>query len=48
MRRPVVLVYSEPCRSLQEAVARERQITRWTRVKKEALVAGDFAALKRL
>lgn len=47
-RRPVALIYAEPCLSLQDALARERQIKRWTRAKKEALAAGDLAALKKL
>ena len=47
-RRPVRLVYSEPHDLLSAAIARERQLKRWTRAKKEALIAGDFGALKRL
>ncbi len=47
-RRPVVLVYSEPHGSQRAAVDRERQLKRWTRAKKEALIDGDFATLKRL
>ena len=46
-RRPVRIVFSES-HSLQSAIARERQLKRWTKAKKEALVAGDRAALKRL
>jgi len=45
-RRPVRVVYVETFKSRIEAVARERQLKRWTRVKKEALIAGDLAALK--
>ena len=30
------------------ALERERQVKRWTRAKKEALVAGDLAQLKKL
>ena len=47
-RRPVVLVYVEQFPSLERALARERQIKRWTRAKKDALVAGDLIHLKRL
>ena len=47
-RRPVTLVYAEPHPDRLRARARERQLKRWTRVKKEALVAGDLALLKRL
>lgn len=47
-RRPVTLVYSEPHPDEASAVRRERQIKRWTRSKKEALIAGDKEALHRL
>ena len=47
-RRPVTLVYSEPHATEAESVQRERQIKRWSRAKKEALINGDEAALKRL
>jgi len=47
-RRPVSLVYSEAFHSEAEAVERERQLKRWSRAKKEALVAGDLRVLKRL
>ena len=47
-RLPVVLAYSEPFRDLESAVKRERQIKKWTRAKKEALIRGDFATLKML
>jgi len=38
-RRPVALVYAAPCASKSEALKRERQIKRWPRGKKEALIA---------
>jgi len=47
-RRPVALIYAEPCPSLRQALRRERQIKGWTRAKKEALAAGDLLQLKRL
>jgi len=47
-RRPVQVVYRESFPDRRAAVTRERQIKRWTRAKKEALIAGDLAALKRL
>jgi predicted GIY-YIG superfamily endonuclease len=47
-RRPVVLAYSEQYPTRQAALPRERQLKRWTRAKKEALIAGDTALLKRL
>jgi len=47
-RRPVTLVYSEAYSSRPAASARERQLKRWSRSKKEALAAGDLSLLKRL
>jgi putative endonuclease len=45
-RRPVQIVYAESHDSSEAARARERQLKRWTRNKKEALIAGDLARLK--
>ena len=39
-RRPVALVYSEPCKSLGKALAREYEVKRYPRVVKEALISG--------
>ena len=39
-RRPVALVYSEPCESMGAALRRERELKRLTRARKAALVAG--------
>jgi predicted GIY-YIG superfamily endonuclease len=47
-RRPVTLAYSEETPTRLRATARERQIKRWSRAKKEALVAGDGQSLQRL
>jgi predicted GIY-YIG superfamily endonuclease len=47
-RRPVALVHSESFSTRGDALKRERQIKRWTRAKKEALIAGDPDLLKRL
>lgn len=47
-RRPVTMVYAEEYPDRAHARLRERQIKRWTRVKKNALIAGDLALLKRL
>ena len=47
-RRPVTLVYSEPFDTMDESRRREMQIKKWSRAKKEALIAGDLAALKNL
>jgi predicted GIY-YIG superfamily endonuclease len=41
------LVYSETHSDRDAALARERQLKRWTRAKKEALIAGDAVLLKR-
>jgi predicted GIY-YIG superfamily endonuclease len=46
-RTPARLVFTEAHDSRDNAVARERQLKRWTRAKKEALIAGDLKALKR-
>ncbi len=45
---PVGLVYSEEFDTFAEARRRETQVKKWTRAKKDALVRGDAAALKRL
>ena len=47
-RRPVRVVYSETYDTTAAAIARERQVKRWTRSKKDALIAGDHDLLKRL
>ena len=47
-RRPVTLVYSEALGSRSAALVRERQLKRWTKAKKEALITGDLGLLKRL
>jgi predicted GIY-YIG superfamily endonuclease len=47
-RRPVTMVYAEEYQDRHAALLRERQLKTWTRRKKEALVAGDLPALKRL
>jgi predicted GIY-YIG superfamily endonuclease len=46
-RLPVRLVYSERCASQGDALRREYEVKRWTRRKKEALIAGGARALKR-
>jgi predicted GIY-YIG superfamily endonuclease len=45
-RRPVTPVYQEPHTFEDNAIARERQIKRWTQAKKLALINGDRAKLK--
>jgi putative endonuclease len=42
------LAYSEPHPTLGSARKREIQLKKWSRAKKEALIAGDFAILKKL
>ncbi len=47
-RRPVELVHSQEFARIDDAIAAERQIKGWSRAKKEALMHGDFVALKAL
>jgi putative endonuclease len=47
-RLPVVLVYSESCENEESAMAREKQIKRWSRAKKKALISGDTTMLHSL
>ena len=47
-RLPVELVYTEEHLNQPLARKREKQLKRWTRKKKEALVAGDLILLTRL
>jgi putative endonuclease len=47
-RLPVHLVYSESCDNAAAALKRERQVKRWTRAKKAALIAGDHDLLRKL
>ena len=47
-RLPVTIVYSEEHRSTESAIARERQLKRWTTSKKEALIVGDLQTVKSL
>jgi putative endonuclease len=45
---PVKLIYSESLPTFSAARKREAQIKRWSRAKKEALVAGDIVKLQNL
>ena len=47
-RRPVELVFSEYFEDVYDAISAERKIKDWTRVKKEALIKGDFELLHKL
>lgn len=46
-RRPVELLYVQDFEGVTtDAIAAERQLKGWSRAKKEALINGDFGALK--
>lgn len=47
-RRPVTLVFSEYFTNSFDAFTAERQIKRWSRAKKKALIKGDFILLHAL
>ena len=47
-RRPVELVWSHNFGDVNDAIASERRLKKWTRAKKEALMAGDFTLLHEL
>ncbi len=47
-RLPVQLVWVEEFQHIDDAIAVERQIKGWSRAKKIALVAGDFAVISTL
>jgi len=47
-RRPVKLVWAEHFERLTDAIATERRIKGWSRAKKEALIRGDYDALRAL
>ena len=47
-RRPVEMVYEEAWASIADAIDRERQLKRWSRAKKEALIASNTTALHAL
>lgn len=41
-RRPVTLVFLQDFNDVEQAISFEKQIKKWTRVKKEALIKNDF------
>jgi putative endonuclease len=45
-RRPVRMVYAEEYASVESAIARERQLKRWSHKKKEALILDDCTTLR--
>ena len=47
-RRPVILVFHQEFANVTDAIAAERQVKNWSRAKKDALIRGDFAALRDL
>jgi putative endonuclease len=47
-RRPVTLVFHQEFQRITDAIAAERQLKGWSRAKKEALIRGDYAAIKAL
>jgi putative endonuclease len=47
-RLPLQVVYSQEFEDYQDAFAAERQVKGWSRLKKEALIRGDFEALPEL
>ena len=47
-RRPVVVVWAEHFPDITDAIAVERQLKGWSRAKKEALIRGDFEAIRLL
>ena len=47
-RRPVALAFHKEFAQITDAIAMERRVKDWSRAKKEALMRGDFEAIKRL
>jgi putative endonuclease len=47
-RRPVRLVWSEYFEQITDAIAVERQLKGWSRAKKEALISGNWDAVRLL
>jgi len=47
-RLPVVLVYYEEFERISDAFYREKQIQKWKKEKKKALIGGDMEKLKKL
>jgi len=45
---PIAVVYEEEFNTYREASIHERQIKRWSRAKKEALIRGDMKTLHHL
>ncbi len=45
-RQPVRLVYQQAFPTREKALVMERRVKKWTRAKKEALIRGDWDALR--
>jgi putative endonuclease len=45
IRRPVTLMWCEDAPTREEALSMERRLKPWSRAKKEAWIAGDYARL---
>jgi predicted GIY-YIG superfamily endonuclease len=48
LRRPVEMVWAEEFPSIDQTITVERQLKRWSRLKKEALIRGDFDSMPAL
>ena len=47
-RRPVELLYSEMFTEILQAIAREKQLKKWSKAKKEALITDNWSGLSGL
>lgn len=47
-RRPVQLIFTSEFSDIKIAIAKEKQIKKWSKTKKEALINGDFDTLPNL
>lgn len=47
-RRPIRLVYFEEYNDVRHAISREKQIKKWSRFKKEALIKNEYDELPNL
>ncbi len=47
-RRPVELVYSSEFHEVTDAIRWEKQLKKWSRVKKQALIDGNWEEIRRL
>jgi len=47
-RRPVKLVFQQEFIEVEQAISFEKKIKKWSRLKKEALIKGDFDEIQNL